>query len=116
MSNAGGTKAVSQSQYTEQERKATEQAKTCLICGENKSCNWFVNDDNGCDTFCCLECVDEKDSDDTGYWGMRPCCECGEENPNALIMGSCVCGLCANLCRDCATENDDGEWCCHSCK
>jgi hypothetical protein len=104
-------------QYTDQERVSIETNKTCLICGgKNKKCKWFVNHDNGCETFCCAQCIKEKDDDDTGYWGMRGCCNCGEENRESLIMGSCVCEKYFNLCRECATENDEGEWCCHSCK
>jgi hypothetical protein len=104
------------SQYSDNERKAIEQAKTCLICGEEKtSCEWVVNDENGCDTFCCSQCYVDKEQDETGYWGMRSCCQCDETNHNSLIMGSCFCGACANLCRDCAREDGDGEWHCMNC-
>jgi hypothetical protein len=104
------------SQYSDEERKTIEHESSCLICGDEKqSCEWFVNEDNGCDTYCCSQCFAEKEDDETGYWGMRGCCKCGEDNRNVLIMGSCVCEKYVNLCRDCATENEEGEWTCEEC-
>ena len=96
-----------------EERLSIEEEKTCLICDEEKDdCSWVENEDNDCYTFCCKECFGNKDNDDTGYWGMRGCCKCGENKTHRLIMGSCVCEKYFNLCTECATENGEGEWYC----
>lgn len=101
-------------QYTKEEQRAYEENMNCLICGEkNKTCNWVENEENGCYTFCCMDCYNDKDTDDTGYWGMRGCCKCGEEKQHKLIMSSCVCEKYFNLCMECATTNNEDDWYCN---
>ena len=105
--------ATVESQYTKEECKVIELEQICLICREqNKHCEWIENEENGCYTFCCTTCYLNKDTDDTGYWGMRGCCKCGEETRHNLIMSTCVCEKYFNLCLECAIENKYGEWFC----
>jgi hypothetical protein len=81
-----------ESQYTKEECKVIELEQICLICREqNKDCEWIETEENGCYTFCCTTCYINKHTDDTGYWGMRGCCKCGEETRHNLIMSTCVC-------------------------
>jgi hypothetical protein len=102
-----------ETQYTNEERQIIEKEMICLICGEkNNSCNWIENEENCCYTFCCQTCYNDKDNDNTGYWGMRGCCKCGEEKHHKLIMSSCDCEKYFNLCIECATENNEGVWYC----
>ena len=102
-----------ETQYSSEERLVIEEEMKCLICGENDDlCGWFENEENGCWTFCCKDCCSDKDNDETGYWGMRGCCKCGEDNRCSLIMGSCVCEKYFNLCTECASESSEGDWYC----
>lgn len=100
-------------QYTADECRTIEGDRRCLICDKRKRTNkWVENESNGCFTFCCPECFADRDSDETGYWGMRGCCKCGERKLTRLIMGSCVCEKYFNLCVECAAEDNNGLWYC----
>ena len=111
--NVIGNNVIASGQYSAEECQLIEEENTCLICDEeNDNCSWVQNVDNGCYTFCCQECYENKDSDDPGCWGMRGCCMCGESKIHSLIMGSCVCEKYFNLCTARATEGEEGEWYC----
>ena len=104
---------IADNQYTKDECQVIEEEMKCLICSEkDETCTWVDNEENGCNTFCCKDCYNDRDNDSTGYWGMRGCCKCFEEKQHKLIMGSCVCEKYFNLCTECATEGDEGNWYC----